>query len=285
VGVVTVVPATPPITVQNFRTTPASLEALCGVGGPAGNRNLITRSILRSNTSGVFIDAAALCVNNRSLLRDFIRPALTTRFGLTTGGFNATHPFQWAGSVPLPIPSIPLVSSASLLSMTAGVDEVQRLHVLGSAIAAGSAGAFSVTIRFDLAVTVAASTDGVTLTITPTLAGTPTVNSDISIAWWVYVGGILAGGIGLTAVLAAIDLFGGLFLNGPISSAIAGAVAGALPAIPVPISGPGLPRIVSAVSSVSLNQADAAAQTFTLPGTTLTVPDGFRQHDLIVTMT
>ena len=148
--------------------------------------------------------------------------------------------------------------------------------------ASGSNSAFSVSAAFDIVFTVSATTNGVTLTLTPTLAGSPTVVSDVSIAWWVYVGGFLTGGSLLATVLLAIDLFGGLFLNGPLSGLMVSALGGSIPSIPVPISGPGLPRIVTSVSSVSLNQADAAPRTF---GTAPTLPDGFRQHDLIVTMT
>ena len=283
-GTIPVMPSSPPLTVMDFRTTSASVEILCVVGGLPGNRSLITRSILRSNTSGVFVDQAALCVNNASLLRDFIRPALTTRFALARSGFNALHPFWWAGSAPLAIPSIPLVSSTSLTFITAGIDESQGLHIVGSAVASGVAGAFSVSIRFNIRLTITATTNGTRLTITPALSGAPAVSSDVSIAWWVYVAGILAGGIGIVAVLAAIDAFGGLFLNGPIAGAITGAIGSSVPPINVPVSGPGMPRIVSMVSSVSLFQADSLPRMFLIPGMSAMISDGFRQHDMIITM-
>jgi hypothetical protein len=282
IGVVTLVPASPPMVVRNFRTTPSSVEALAVIGGPGGNRSLITRSVLRSGASGVFIDRIAFVLNNTSLLRDFIRPALTGLFGLTPGGFNPTHPFRWSGSVPLAGISVPMLAASSLTFLTAGVDEFQRLHVVGIAVGTGTAGAFSISAGFDVTFGITATTDGRTLTLTPVLLGTPLVASDVSIAWWVYVGGFLTGSATLLTVLAAIDIFAGFFLNGPLSGLIAGSIAGAVPSFPVPISGPGMPPVVSSVSSVSLNQADALVQTFVSGG--VMIPDIFRQHDLVITM-
>ncbi len=284
VGLVTLMPATPPLIVQDFRTTPGSVSALCGVGGGPGSRGLISRTLLRRDAGGSFIDGAGFCVNNTSLLRDFIRPALATRLGLTPAGFIPSHPFFWTGSVPLAISGIPLIASARLTRITAGIDEVGMLHVIGSATATGVSGAFSVTVDFDVTVAMTATTDGLTLTLAASPVGTPTVRSDVSIAWWVYVGGILAGGLGLSTVLVAIDLFGGLFINGPIAGAIRTAVAGSVPPISVPVSGPGFPRLFSVVSSLSLNQADAIPRTFTMPTMGISLADGFRRHDLIVTL-
>jgi hypothetical protein len=282
IGVITIIPSTPPLNILDFQTTLNAVAALCGIGGAAGNRALITRNILRNDSSGTLIDKVGFCLNNTSLLRDFIRPRLTARFSLTNSDFDPIHPFRWSGSVPLPPTGIPLISSSHLLFITAGIDEAGSLHVIGSATAAGIDDAFSVNVNFDLSINISATTDGATLTINPAFVGLPTVNSDPSIAWWVYLGAALSGGVELGLILGAIDLFGGAFINGPISNIIM-MDAGTFPSIQIPLSVPGLPPLVSSVSSVSLHQGDAANVMFTVsPGRT--ARDGFRGHDLIITM-
>jgi hypothetical protein len=92
----------------------------------------------------------------------------------------------------------------------------------------------------------------------------------------------LTGSATLMAVLIAIDVFAGFLINGLIASAIGTGLAGAIMPIPIPISGPGLPPIVSSVSATSLNHGDAVPRTFISSG--VAVSDGFRQHDLVVTL-
>ena len=114
-----------------------------------------------------------------------------------------------------------------------------------------------------------------TFTVTPIVP--PAVSSDASIAWWMYLAGALVGGLTLVGIIAAIDAFSGLLLNG----AIATAVGGALPTIAVPVPLPGrIPAL--AVRSVRTTQADSIRRSISLLG--ITISDPFRSHDVIVNL-
>jgi hypothetical protein len=114
------------------------------------------------------------------------------------------------------------------------------------------------------------------LTVTPIVPAV--VSSDVSIAWWMYLAGALAGGLTLVGVLAAIDSFAGLLINGAIGTA----VAGALPTITVPIPLPGRAPALT-LRALTSTQPDSATRSTTLfPG--LTISDPFRSHDLIVNL-
>ena len=104
------------------------------------------------------------------------------------------------------------------------------------------------------------------------------VTSDVSIAWWMYVAGALAGGLTLVGVLAAIDAFAGSLINGALGTAI----AGALPTFTAPLPLPGRAAALTPRALTS-TQADSVRRSVTLfPGITITDP--FRSHDLIVNL-
>jgi hypothetical protein len=78
-------------------------------------------------------------------------------------------------------------------------------------------------------------------------------------------------------VLAAIDLFGGTLISGPIAGAITAAIG---PGLRVPVSLTGLPPLTPRL--LTSFQADSATRTITLPFLSITFP--FRDHDVIVNL-
>ncbi len=283
-GVVTLVPAPPlpfAITASSFRAAPASLHVLYAMG-PAGNTSLITRSmLLTSSLTGAPVDAAAISLGNVSLLRDFVAASLMgPPLGLPAALFLAGHPCLFVGPVGIPLPggAIPGVAGVTLDSLIAGIDEAGLLHVVARLTATGTAGAFTATALVDNAFSFAATSAGGTLTVAVTPVVPSAVTSDVSIAWWMYVAGALAGGLTLVGVLAAIDAFAGSLANGALGTAIAGALPSFTAALPLPGRAAALtPRALTST------QADSVRRTVTLfPGITLTDP--FRSHDLIVNL-
>ncbi|HEY8789997.1 MAG TPA: hypothetical protein VIM10_12810, partial [Actinopolymorphaceae bacterium] len=87
-----------------LRTRTQSLHLLYAVGGPAGDPNLISRSMLLTSGAGVPLDAVALDISNACLLRDLIRPVLAARLALPSGGFLPGHPCFFIGASPLTVP-------------------------------------------------------------------------------------------------------------------------------------------------------------------------------------
>lgn len=293
-GVITLVPAPAlpfAITASAFRATPTSLHVLYAMG-PPGNTSLITRSmLLTSSLTGASVDVAALSLGNVSFLRDFLRD-LTLRgapLGLPLSMFISGHPCLFVGPISITrrgsqvVPFLPGgppdgISDISLDSLIAGIDEAGLLHVVARLTATGSAGAFTVSALVDNSFRFAATTTGGALTLTVTPIVPAVVSSDVSIAWWMYLAGALAGGLTLVGVLAAIDIFAGLLVNGAIGTAI----AGALPTIAVPIPLPGRAPAL-ALRALTSMQPDSATRSTTLsPG--FTISDPFRSHDLIVNL-
>jgi hypothetical protein len=230
---------------------------------------------LSSSVSGLPVDAAAICLNNRSLLGDFVRPAIATALGIPLSSFSASHPCLVVVPVVLPPAAfrgpIAGIASVTLDSLLAGIDESGHLNITSRITANGVAGAFSVTATVVTVFTIAASISGGALSLTVSPFGAAAVSSDIAIAWWVYVTGVLVGGSPLASVLLAIDLFGGSLVNGPLGRA--------LMAPTISFSSPLPTRLPTlAVRIVSTTQADAPPRTI---GTT---PDPFRSHDAIMNL-
>ena len=281
-GVITLVPAPSlpfAITASSFSATPASLHVLYAMG-PAGNTSLISRSmLLTSSLTGAPVDVAAISLGNVSLLRDFVAASLMgPPLGLPSALFVAGHPCFFVGPVAIPLPGgpVPGITRVTLDSLLAGIDEAGLLHLVTRLTATGAAGAFTISALVDNSFRLAATAGGGTLTLTVTPIVPSAVTSDVSIAWWMYVAGALAGGLTLVGVLAAIDAFTGLLINGAIGTAIAGSLPTFTAAVPLPGRASALtPRALSST------QPDAARRSVTLlPG--ITISDPFRSHDLIV---
>jgi len=204
-----------------------SLHLLYAVGGPAGDPNLISRSMLLTSGAGVPLDAVALDISNACLLRDLIRPVLAARLALPSAGFLSSHPCFFIGASPLTVPGgIPFRAAGVVVnSVMTGIDEAGLLRVSIRLTLLGIGGAFTYKATINAAMRMTATLSGRTLTVTLAPSGTPVVtNSDIDIAWWVYAAGAFTGGSLLLSVLATIDLLGGLLLAGPVGAAV-GAVA------------------------------------------------------------
>ena len=292
-GVITLVPAPAlpfAVTAFAFRATPLSLHVLYAMG-PAGNTSLITRSMLLSSSlSGAPVDVAALSLGNVSLLRDFLAASLMgPPLGLPLGMFISGHPCLFVGPISVTrrgsqvVPFLPGgppagISDVSLDSLIAGIDEAGLLHVVARLTATGSAGAFTINALVDNSFRFAATITGGVLALTVTPIVPAVVSSDVSIAWWMYLAGALAGGLTLVGVLAAIDSFAGLLINGAIGTAI----AGALPTLTAPIPLPGRAPALT-LRALASTQPDSATRSTTLfPG--FTISDPFRSHDLIVNL-
>jgi hypothetical protein len=286
-GVMTLV--TPPpafgVTSSNFRVGDRAIHVLYHTCGSGGNPALISRSnLLRRTSDGQPLDVAALILSNSGLLGCVLRPSVTTGLSLTPGGFVAGHPFLWFGRVPLSIPGgLPTgISGVFVTSIMAGIDGT-NLRLLANVVADGVAGSFTVkssvdtTLRFT-----ATSTTGNCLTFAIAPIGRPAVRSDISIEAWVYVAAAAGAGFMLTAVLAAIDAFGGLLLDGIIARLITPPPPPPPRTICLP---PGTPPVT--IRAQSLGQSDAPTRTVTvsLPlGLSFTFADPFPANDMIINL-
>lgn len=284
IGTLTVAPppAIPGVVIASmaFRMGDRAIHLLYSICGLAGSPASITRSnLLRRTSDQQPLDVGTLIISNAGLLGCFVRPSVIAGLGLTPGGFIAGHPCFWTGSAPIRLPggNPPLISGISVTSVLAGVDGT-NLRLLATVVATGTAGAFTVTASIDTTFSLNATATGRTLTLAMTPLGAPVVSSDVTIAWWVYVGGFIAGGIGLAAVLAAIDLFSGELLNGLIG----GMIAPFLPAVTITVPLPaGVPSV--SVRAQSLRQADAPIRTLRLPNGSL-FSDPFPANDRIVNL-
>ena len=110
--------------------------------------------------------------------------------------------------------------------------------------------------------------------------------TDLSIAWWVYLGAaFVPGGLTLVPILAAADVFAGSIASGPIAAALAG-VAGAFAATFTVPTGPGLPPL-SVRPPVSLGQVNAIRRVVTVmsPGAPpLPIVDPFLDNDVLLNL-
>jgi hypothetical protein len=280
-GVQTLVPAPPaPVTRAALLVSPASLRLLYTLGGAPGNPAAITRSRLLLGSSGVSVDAAAITLNNGSLLRDFVRPAVAGALTIPTTAFTAGHPCFFAGSpIPLPLPGglPPGIVGATTNFVIAGIDETGALRIILVLRATGVGGTFTLTASIDMTVAISATTSGGTTTMTIAMAGPPAVTSDVEIPAWVYVAAALTGGTILVGVLAAVDAFAGGFAAGAIGGIITGGFTPFTVGLPFPSR---LPPLIQ--RSFGLNQADAPRRVLQAPGVPFTIPDPFRAHDLFL---
>ena len=264
-----------------LRTRTQSLHLLYAVGGPAGDPNLISRSMLLTSGAGVPLDAVALDISNACLLRDLIRPVLAARLALPSGGFLPGHPCFFIGASPLTVPGGTPFGTAGVVvnSVITGIDEAGLLRVAVRLTVLGIGGAFTYKATINAAMRMTATLSGRTLTVALSPAGTPVVTgSDIDIAWWVYAAAAFTGGSLLLSVLATIDLLGGLLLAGPVGAAVGAVIPTVAVSAPLPGRVPPL-----ALRATSLNQVDAPRRVIMLPGPTpIPIADAFRSHDVIL---
>lgn len=99
---------------------PASLRVLVTLGGSPGDRALINQAVLGTG------DDLGICVSNASLLRDTVRPLLTSMFtGLTAADFRTDEPCTVDKNVAITFDGTP----ATLWFLQAGIDENQDLII------------------------------------------------------------------------------------------------------------------------------------------------------------
>lgn len=276
----------------NFSFGNQSIFLLFTVGGSPGNPTLITRSDLLRNSENQPADRADLIVSNACLLRDFIRPKLvappgpgfTGGLGLTPGGFlpgfggfapigiPAGSPIEWFGSVPFAAIVGGPIASASITSVIVG-DDGTNLRLLIGGTATGILGTFTATTSIDITISVALTITGTTLSLTLTPLGSPVVNTNVSIPWWVYVVGFAIGGFEVAAIIAAANAFGGSIANGIISGSLAG-LGGFTFTAPLPSNTPPI-----TVRAMSMGQSDAPPQF--LSGPFFPLLDPFPQNDIV----
>jgi hypothetical protein len=157
--------------------------------------------------------AATILLGNNWLLFRTIRPALAGGLGVSATLFNA----------PCDLTTPITLSDGVRLTQLRAFIEGNRIHVTGFARKDGTG--FSAHGPFDFFIDLAIA--GGTITATPT---TPTTDIDIDIEWWVYLLGVITGGVllgaigmavGLVAVLIA-DVVADVVADSIAASAIAG---------------------------------------------------------------
>jgi hypothetical protein len=211
-------------------------------------------------------------VSNAALLRDFVRPAMVSGFGLAPSGFVPSDPFMWTGSASLALPG---VGTAIITSMTAFVNEANQIVLTFSFNTRLVDGAISVSASISVPVDVVVTSRGGSLIATFTPAPATVNSSRVDVAAWVYVAIAFGGGLVLLGALALADAIADGAISGPLATAVNGAVAASTVPIPLPT---GLPTL--AVSGVSLFQADALRRTIRIGVIALPAPG--RDHNMVV---
>jgi hypothetical protein len=271
----------PVISLTLLETARFALTLCYRMGGPGGSTSSLTRlNVLTNTATGAPLDVAVLTLANGGMFRDLLRPAVSAALGLPAGGFLPGPQFAWFGSTALAVPGgLPTgVASISVTSLVMGIDETGRLRVSGSVRATGSGGTFTLTTTVGQAFTLGAASAGSGFVLTIAPFGTPSVTSDVQIPAWVYAAGFLTGGALLVTVLAAIDLFAGPLISGPIAGAVTAAIG---PGITFPVPQPaGVPPVSPRL--LTSFQGDAATRSISVAGITFVFP--FRDHDLIVNL-
>jgi hypothetical protein len=269
------VPNNPPATVPPVavRTTGSMLVGV-QLGSVRGGNLSRVRSPLRRSISGGFIDGLAMVLSNACLLRDFVRPTLGNRFGLSPGGFLAGDPFLWFGSSTVPLPGTPPIT---ITSAGVSVDEMQDLVLRFSFTSSALGGGVSVTASVAVPATLAVSAAGGSITVTFTPGRARVTSSRVDVAWWVYLLSAVTLGVAGVAALALADAIADGAIAGPLETLITGALSAITVTVPLPA---GLPPL--AVTMQSLFQTDAPQRMVPSLGGVI-LPASGRDHDLIVT--
>jgi hypothetical protein len=255
VGDVLALPEPPLVRFDAVLTTNATLKLLLTQttppGGPLGNAALVSGMTVRRNSLGGPLDHAALVASNAHVLGNLIFPAVTGALGIGGIASRAGHPCLLIGPIALPgatfgIPTLPGGAPAATVFLDFLLGQIDGSGIsLGIVLRAVSFGSFAtVTMRGSVtaAVTASVTRDTTTSPVTGTLSigpGVPavTTSTDIAIDPSVYVVAALTGGLVLTAVVAATDLFGGGFIDGFISGTLVPRIP-ALPPFTLPLAGP-----------------------------------------------
>ena len=271
------------LTFGAVRTSAVTLKVLASALLPPGNPTLATSMTVRRNALGGPLDHVGLVVNNGSVLST-VRVALSGALGISSGfgPWFASHP----SLLLVPTGIAPPGFAVPTLPAIPGNPPVATLFLDFAHAFVNAAGMLQVdlTVRADMFASLATVTTTATLTapFVATVAGgvltfgigppTVTTSTDVSISPWLWLAAIVLGAPTVLAVLAAVDLFAGPFLNGLVNSALTiAAGTGALGAgLTLPLAGPFAALMVVQVTGV---EPGAPPRMVTLPGPIpITVP-------------
>jgi hypothetical protein len=269
------------LTFGAVRTSGVGLKIFASSLLPPGNPALASATALRRNALGGPLDHVALVVDNGSILSS-VRLALSGALGISSGfgPWFASHPSLVLVPTPVapptfPIPSLPaapgnppaftpfldfahaFVNAAGMLQL-----DLRIRAVMWSSLATVTTAA-TVTAPFVATIVGGVLTFGLGV---PTTAA----SSDVSINPVLYVLAFFLGGPLVVAILAAVDVFAGPFVNGVITGAFTGPI-GTLPiGVTLPLTGPFAALTPGPVTGV---EPAAPLRVVTLPGPVpITVP-------------
>jgi hypothetical protein len=256
-------PAGRGIAAIDFLLGDQSIFLLLTVGGPGGSKSTLTRSNLQRNTAGAPTDLVAIVINNQCVMRDLVEPTLesSSSLGLPASGFLPARfepALAWAGNTALTAAETTAIPQVNATVVLGGIDGVNiDFFLLGNANGIG--GTFSVdpfTVAVSFGLSASSSSNSITLTISP--VGSPTVTSSVSIAWWVYVGSFIIGGLDLVALTAIANAFASNVADSIVEGKLGAVLPGATTfSLPLP---PGSPPL--SVRATSLRQPDAPTANF-----------------------
>jgi hypothetical protein len=266
------------LTFGAVRTSGVTLKVLASALLPPGDPTLATAMTVRRNALGGPLDHVGVVVNNGSILSS-VRLALSGALGISSGfgPWFASHPSLLLMPTPIavPIPSLPAIPGnppAAALSLDfahAFVNAVGDLQVDLRVRAVMWSSLATVTTTATVTAPFTASVVGGVLTFgirPPTVA----TSSDVSINPWLYVAALFLGGPTVTAILAAVDLFAGPFINGVIRGALTGSLGMLGVGLTLPLAGPFTALMPTQVTGV---EPTAPPRVVTLPGPVpVTVP-------------
>lgn len=188
-----------------------------------GNINNVTASMIPSGSQSLVM------MSNFWLLARAMRPRISNSLGRPVTDFDT--PLRLNRSIPAP------GGDGTLTNLEARVSG-NRIHVTGRATDSGTG--WSAVSNFSFFIDVRLSGGAITVTAT-----TPDVDTDVDLAWWVWLaslglGGLFGGIVGVivaAVVLAIVEAVAESIADGMISDGISGSLGG-LPPIPLgPIGG------------------------------------------------
>jgi len=263
------------LTFGAVRTSAVTLKILASALLPPGNPALATALTVRRDALGGPLDHVGLVVDNGSILST-VRLALSGSLGISSGfgPWFASHPSLLLVSTPIAPPALPIPSLTSI----PGNPPAATLSLDFAHAFVNAAGMLQVDLRVRAVMWSSLATVTTTATVTAPFAatvaggvltfgiGTPTVatSSNVSINPWLYVAALFLGSPTMVAILAAVDLFAGPFINGVITGALTGALTGTLGVgLTLPLAGPFAALMVVQVTGV---EPTAPPRMVTLPG-------------------
>lgn len=233
---------TPPIPVTDDAdaTTVFDIDVTTVNDTSALDRDCVTFGVRMSSDSGGNINNVSSCMipagqrstvmmSNYWLLAKVMRKRLADSLGRPESDFDT--PLRLNHSIPAP------GGDGTLTNLEAHI-EGNRIKVTGRATDSGTG--WSAVSNFSFFIDIGLSGGAITVTNT-----TPSVDTDVDLAWWVWLaslglGGLFGGIVGAIVaaiVLAIVEAVAGGIVDGMISDGISGSLGG-LPSIPLgPIGG------------------------------------------------